>query len=166
MLRLTEHFTLEELAHSELAVRLGIDNTPPADVVPHLVVLANGLEQIRRVTGHPLIVHSGYRCEALERVLCAKDFAAWCNRHGKDVATAWTEYFARKGHPRGYCGDFTCPGFGSPAEVVQVVRGAGIKVDQLIEEGTWVHASFAPELRGQILTARFDEHGVPTYAPA
>jgi zinc D-Ala-D-Ala carboxypeptidase len=143
MLRLTEHFTLEELAHSDIAVRLGIDNTPPADVVPHLVVLANGLEQIRRVTEHALIVHSGYRCEALERVLCAKDFTAWCARHGKDVATAWPEYFARKGHPRGYCGDFTSPGFGSPAEVVQVVRGAGIKVDQLIEEGTWVHASFA-----------------------
>lgn len=160
---LTEHFTLEELTASDTAVRLGIDNMPPAIVIPHLVVLATGLEQIRRIT-RPIHVNSAYRCEALEKVLCAKDFGAWCARHGKNPATAWGEYFERKGHPHGYCADFTCPAFGTPPEIVRVVRNSGIKFDQLIEEGTWVHASFDPRLRGEVMTARFDKAGVPSYA--
>jgi hypothetical protein len=167
-MNLSDHFTYEELVASDTAVRLGIDNTPPPDIVPHLVVNAQGLEQIRKVTGHPLIVHSGYRCEALERVLSAKDFAAWCARHGKDPAIAWPEYFARKGHPKGYCADSICPAFGTPAEVVQVIRGSGIKFDQLIIEGLtasgggWVHSSFDPAMRGQVLTATF-VNGTPSY---
>lgn len=162
-MKLTEHFALEELTHSDMAVRMGIDNTPPQAVVQNLIVLAAGLEQIRSVTGHPLHINSGYRCEELERVLCAKDFAAWCARQGKNFATSWTEYFERKGHPRGFCADFTCRPFGTPLEIIKVVRNCGIRFDQLIEEGTWCHASFDPRLRGEILTATFDKHGTPTY---
>lgn len=161
-MRLSEHFSYEELTASDTAVRLGIDNTPPPEIVPHLTVLAHGLEQIRKVTGHALIVHRGYSCEALEKILTAKDFAAWCVRHGKNPATAWPEYFERKAHPRGYAGDFICPAFGTPIEIVGVVKASGIKFDQLIEEGTWVHASFDPRLRGEILTATFKD-GTPTY---
>ena len=162
MTQLTEHFSLEELTASNTAVRLGIDNTPPPEIVPHLVVNAQGLERIRNVTWQPLIVHRGYSCEALERILTAKDFAAWCARHAKDPAMAWPEYFARKAHPKGYATDFICPAFGPPPEIVRVIRGSGIKFDQLIEEGAWVHASFDPQLRGQVLTATF-VNGTPTY---
>lgn len=163
MTRLTDHFTLEELTHSETAVRLGIDNTPPREVLARLRALARGLERIRRVLRQPMHVNSGYRCEALERVLCGKDFAAWCARHGKDPAGAWPEYFARKGHPKGYCADFISPRFGKPARIVRKLRDSGIAFDQLIEEGTWVHVSFDPRLRGELLTARFAADGTPTY---
>lgn len=168
MNRLTEHFTLEDLTHSDTAVRLGIDNTPPPDIVPHLVVNAQGLERIQKVTWRPLIVHSGYRCEELERILSAKDFFAWCMRHSKDPGFAWPEYFARKSHPKGYSSDFICPAFGPPPEIVKVIRGSGIKFDQLIIEGVtangggWVHASFDPQLRGEVLTATF-VNGTPSY---
>lgn len=164
MTNLTPHFTLEELTHSDMAVRLGIDNTPPAIIVPNLTVLAEGMELVRNVLQHPIHPNSGYRCEEFERVLCAKDFKAWCARHGKDPLTAWPEYFARKGHPNGYCLDFTCPQFGTPLEIVRVVKASGIKFDQLIEEGTWVHASFDPRLRGEVLTAKFDKDGAPSYS--
>lgn len=164
MTYLSDHFTLEELTDSDTAVRLGIDNTPPADILPHLTVTALGMEQVRRVLERPIRVHSGFRCEALEKVLCAKDYAAWCARHGKEQDdVSWAEYFARKGHPQGYCVDFTCPAFGQPVAIVRVLKASGIKFDQLIEEGTWVHASFDPRMRGQVLTARFDKHGTPTY---
>lgn len=162
MTQLTEHFSLEEMTASDTAVRLGIDNTPPPDIVPHLVINAQGLERIRNVTWLPLIVHSAYRCEALERVLTAKDFAAWCARHAKDLEMAWPEYFARKSHPKGYSTDFICPAFGTPAEIVRVIRTCGIKFDQLIEEGNWVHVSFDPQLRGEVLTATFT-NGTPSY---
>lgn len=163
-MKLTEHFTLEDLTDSDMALRLGIDNTPPANVIANLRDLAIGLESMRLMLGRPMRIHSGYRCEALERVLCAKDFAAWCARHRKDPATAWPEYFERKGHPKGYCADWTCPDYGPPIVIVRYLNSTGIRFDQLIQEGTWVHASFDPRMRRQILTASFDANGTPSYA--
>ena len=163
MTLLTPNFTLEELWHSDTAVRLGIDNRPPQGIVPHLEDLAGGLEKVRSVLGHPIRVNSGYRCEALERVLCAKDFAAWCARRERAVSEeAWAQYFAAKAHPQGWAGDITCPQFGTPSRIVKTVRDSGIRFDQCIEEGTWVHFSVDPRMRREVLTASF-ANGVPTY---
>jgi zinc D-Ala-D-Ala carboxypeptidase len=52
-MNLSPHFTLEELTHSELAARRGIDNTPPADVLPRLVNLAHCMELVRDSLGAP-----------------------------------------------------------------------------------------------------------------
>lgn len=166
MTRLTPNFTLEELVHSDTAVRLGIDNTPPPDVVPRLVILAQGMEEIRAMLGGvPVNVHSGYRCEALERVLCEQDFGGWCRRHGMMPSEqSWKIYFARKGHPQGWCADWTARRFGTPRQCIQaIVQTRRVRFDQLIEEGTWAHASFDPRMRGQVLTASFDANGVPSY---
>ena len=164
MTRLTPNFTLEELTHSDTALRLGIDNTPPPDIIPNLIVLATGLEAIRAVLGVPVNVTSGYRCEALERVLCEKDFPAWCRRHRRNPVTDWPEYFERKGHPKGYCGDWTARRYGTPRQCIErVVNSGKVRFDQLIEEGTWSHSSFDPRLRGQVLTATFNSQGEPSY---
>jgi hypothetical protein len=41
----------------------------------------------------------------------------------------------------------------TPYELCQLVKGAGIKFDQMIHEyGRWMHISFAPEMRQQELT--------------
>lgn len=163
-MNLSPHFTLEELSLSDTATRLGIDNAPPADIVVNLKLLASGLELVRSTLGGPLHINSGYRCEALERVLCEKDFVGWCGRHGKDrrAPGSWSEYFARKGHPRGFCADFVCRSFGTPAKIVDKIRKTTIKFDQLIMEGTWVHVSFAPEMRMMAMTATFT-NGTPTF---
>ena len=157
MSALTDHFTLHELSHSDTAVRLGIDNTAPDRIITALFVLAVGLEKVRALLGFPLRVSSGYRCEELERVLCAKDFAAWCSRHGKHQgAQAWDEYFARKAHPKGYAADFTCPAFGDPLAIVKAIEASEVEFDQCIMEGgTWAHISFAPAQRREVLTATF-----------
>ena len=162
-MKLTDHFSLEELIDSDTAVRMGIDNAPPEAIGTNLAVLAAGLEKVRTLLGYPVVIKSGYRCENLEKVLCEKDFAQWCRTHGKNPLAAWPEYFARKAHPRGYAADFICPAFGSPVEIVRKIRGAGMRFDQVIEEGSWVHVSFDPRLRGETLTARFASDGTPTY---
>lgn len=169
-MNLTEHFTLEGLTFSATAARLGIDNTPPLLAAGNLRVLAGGLEQVLRVTGHGLQIHDAYRCEALERVLCAKDFTAWCARHGKFPDEGWQEYFAEKAHPQGFAADFTCADFGTPNEIVRVIRASGIKFDKVIVEGAdkegrggWVHLSFAPAMRGVAMVAIFDSTGTPHY---
>lgn len=167
-MNLTEHFTLEGLSFSATAARRGIDNTPPLLVIGNLRVLAGGLEQVLRVTGHTLQIHDAYRCEALERLLCEKDFEAWCVRHAK-TAGDWQEYFAEKAHPQGFAADFTCAAFGTPTEIVRVIRASGIKFDKVIVEGAvngkggWVHLSFAPAMRGVAMVATFDEKGIPHY---
>ncbi len=45
-----------------------------------------------------------------------------------------------------------CFGFGAPIDVCRAIAGSGVPFDQMIEEGTWVHLSFDPKLRRQILT--------------
>lgn len=161
---LSDHFSLDELTHSDTALRLGISNAPSQETVERLRVLAAGLEKVRALLERPLIVRSGYRCEALERVLTEKDFRAWAARHGKDaLETAWREYFAQKAHPQGYAADFICPAFGTPPQIVRLIAKAGIAFDQVIEEGTWVHISFDPRMRGNVLTATFDASGTPHY---
>lgn len=140
--RLSPHFFLSELVRSETAERLGIDNTPSPEVIERLRENAAGMEQIRALLDVAVHVSSGHRCEELERVLCAKDFAAWCKRHGKSVATAWPEYFARKQHPKGGATDFTAPAYGPPIAVCRAVASSAIAFDQLIFEYTWAHVGW------------------------
>lgn len=136
-MNLSTHFTLEELTFSQTAAREGIDNTPPPEVVARLKHTALGLEAVRVRLGVPLSVSSGYRCLALNRLLGSKDSSA---------------------HVQGDAADFIAPGFGSPATVVSSLKDAGIAFDQLIVEfGRWVHISFAPAMRGELLV--IDTHG-------
>lgn len=161
---ITPHFSFEELIHSDTAERLGIDNQPPPQVAGHLRVLAEGMEQVRAVTGHPIHVNSAYRCEALERLLTQRAFASWCRKRGKlpDEAS-WAEYFAKKAHPQGLGCDFTCRAYGTPREIVRAIIAAGIQFDQLILEGSWVHISFVRDaegnMRNQVLRATFTAAG-------
>jgi len=46
---LSPNFTLEELTHSETAVRLGIDNTPTVEVIDNLKFLSGRLEDVRSI---------------------------------------------------------------------------------------------------------------------
>jgi Peptidase M15 len=137
-MQLTEHFSLEEMTSSEKAAELHIENTAPVDVIDHLKVLAIALEGVRAYLGFPLVVgptHSGYRCPELNKAVGGVGNSA---------------------HLTGYAADFVCPQFGAPIEIVQaIVKNADIKFDQLIQEGTWVHLSVDPQMRGEILTAHF-----------
>jgi hypothetical protein len=69
-MKLTEHFTLEEMIKSQTGSRKGIDNTPGPEVVANLVDLCvNVLEKIRTHFGKPITVNSGYRCPKLNKAI-------------------------------------------------------------------------------------------------
>lgn len=162
--KMRDYFTLSELTVSSLATREGIDNKPSQEIVEILGSTVTKLNKVRELLGYPMPVNSGYRCEALEKILCKKDYAAWCVRRGyRQHDASWNLYFSYKAHPKGYAADFTCDGFGSPVEVVRAIAESPIQFDQLIEEGTWVHISFDPQMRRQILTAKFNKDGTPDY---
>ncbi|NUX55909.1 D-Ala-D-Ala carboxypeptidase family metallohydrolase [Paraburkholderia youngii] len=141
-MRLTDHFTLEELTQSETAARRRIDNTPSTAIVEHLTRTAHTLEQVRTLLGsHPVLVSSGYRSPALNAVVGGA---------------------ANSAHMTGLAADFICPGFGTPLEICRKVAASGIVFDQLIQEGTWVHIGLArvgQKSRQQALTANFGAGG-------
>ncbi len=69
-MKLTEHFTLEEMCRSETARRQGLPNVPQECHVRKLQNLCRQvLEPTRHHFGVPLRVTSGYRCEAVNRMV-------------------------------------------------------------------------------------------------
>lgn len=63
-----KHFTLEELTHSDTAVRLRIDNQAPREAAERLAALVeNVLDPLREIFGKPITVTSGYRSKELNR---------------------------------------------------------------------------------------------------
>ncbi len=145
-MNLSPNFRLEELIASSTGLRLEIDNTPPIDVIEHLRVLAEGLEKVRALLdSKPMHIDSGYRCPALNKAVNGAPNSA---------------------HLLGYAADFVCPEFGTPLEIVNKIKNSYIAFDQAICEGTWVHISFDPKARNQVMTAHFGPNGTSYTAGA
>lgn len=127
---LTPHFSLAELSITQVR---DLDNTPPPDVIQNLKRLAMALEQVRVILGDKVImVNSGFRTAAVNEAVRGKKNSA---------------------HLLGYAADFICPSFGSPLDICRaMLKNGRMRFDQIIEEGTWVHLSVAPPLRGEVLT--------------
>lgn len=134
-MQLTKHFSLEELIVSQTAVRMGIDNTPAPSLMPHLHALAEGLEAVREILGHPIHVTSGYRCAKLNTIVGGA---------------------ADSRHMVGLAADILCPAYGLPLPVCVAIADGISNVDQVIHEfGRWCHVAFpAPGMTGrrQLLT--------------
>jgi|SRR6267378_879861 len=141
-MNLSTNFTLEEATSSSTAQRLGIDNSPSADQLTAMQYAASGMETVRAILGQPVHIDSWLRQPALN----------------KAVGGA-----ANSDHMKGFAVDFTCAAFGPPIVVVKALESAGIHFDQLIQEGSWVHISFNPAMRQQVLTAHFGPGGT-TYS--
>lgn len=63
-----KYFTINELTKSSTAVRYNIDNSAKGEVVKNLILLVDEvLDPLREKFGRPIIVNSGYRCEALNK---------------------------------------------------------------------------------------------------
>lgn len=141
MTQLSEHFTLEEMSSSEVAIRKGINNTPTADIVANLTELAGFLEQVRSLLGVPMHINSAYRSPKVNAAVGGSSTSA---------------------HMTGQAADFVAPAFGTPQDICIEIAASDIQFDQLIYEGTWVHFGIRGDMRRQVLTARFDS-GKATY---
>ena len=63
---ISPNFAFEELYKSDTAKALGINNTPNATVAKRLEdLVVNVLQPLRDLWGAPIIISSGYRCNAL-----------------------------------------------------------------------------------------------------
>lgn len=144
-MNLTQHFTLEEMTASSKAMQLGIDNSPPRELVPRLVMVAEMLERIRSTVNVPVIVTSGYRCEKLNLA----------------VGGATTS-----DHPQGHAADIVAPAFGSATDLARLLAPlvSTLGIGQLILEGVrgkqWVHVSTHVPERAQNRVITITDAGV------
>lgn len=111
-MKLSEHFSLQELTKSSTAERRGIANEPDDTAVENLIMVCEMvLEPVREHYGIPFIPNSGFRCLELNRAIGSSD---------------------RSQHTTGEAVDFEVPGI-SNKEVALWVK-ENCKFDQLILE--------------------------------
>ena len=126
---LSPHFSLDELIATQ---HRQFENWPPPPVQSVLRQVAGRMEAVRALLGDtPITISSGYRNPQVNRAV------------GGALHSA---------HLTGHAVDFNCYGFGDPIEVCRAISKSNIGFDQLVEEGSWVHLSFDPRMRGQVLT--------------
>lgn len=133
-MKLGRHFTLDEFTHSQTAARRGLKNDPGQAELANLQALVEHiLDPLREALGKPIRVSSGFRSAQVNRAIGGA---------------------ASSQHTLGQAADFTVPGM-TTQEVVDAVRALDLPFDQLIEEfGSWVHVSYGPRHRRQVLRAR------------
>jgi len=119
-MNLSEHFTLQELTHSDAAVRQGWENNPDANEINNLTRLAELLEQVRALLGKPISINSGYRSKKVNDSVGSKDSSQ---------------------HRIGCAADIRVSGM-TPSQVCEAIKASDIQFDQLIREfDSWTHIS-------------------------
>ena len=121
-MNLTDHFTLEELTHTD---HRQFDNIPNEAELENLRRLAAFLEEVKTVLGgRPVMVNSGLRSKQVNDAVGSKD----SSQHRLGVAV-----------------DIRVPGL-KPDEVVKTIIASGLAFDQVIREfDRWTHISIPNE---------------------
>ena len=115
---MTEHFTLEELTHTDHRT---LNNTPNETELANIQRLAEFLEELKTVLGgKPIMVNSAFRSKAVNDAVGSKDTSQ---------------------HRIGCAADIRVPAM-TPDQVVRAVIASGIGYDQVIREfDRWTHIS-------------------------
>jgi putative chitinase len=117
-MNLTEHFTLEELTHTD---HRELSNEPNESETENLKRLAGFLEQVKTTLGgKPIMVNSAFRSKAVNDAVGSKDTSQ---------------------HRVGCAADIRVPGM-TPDEVVKTIMSSDLQYDQIIREfDRWTHIS-------------------------
>ena len=118
MTQLSEHFSLEELTHTD---HREFDNTPNASELANLTRLAAFLETVKTALGgKPVMINSAFRSKQVNDAVGSKDTSQ---------------------HRIGCAADIRVPGM-TPDEVVRALIAADLPFDQIIREfDRWTHIS-------------------------
>ena len=124
-MNLTEHFTLEELTHTD---HRELENIPNEIELTNLKRLAEFLETVKTVLGgKPIMVNSAFRSKMVNDAVGSKDTSQ---------------------HRVGCAADIRVPSM-TPDEVVKAIIASGIGYDQIIREfDRWTHISVPNDPNG------------------
>jgi hypothetical protein len=117
-MNLTEHFTLEELTHTD---HREFSNEPNESEIENIKRLAGFLEQVKTALGgKPVMVNSAFRSKEVNDAVGSKDSSQ---------------------HRVGCAADIRVPGM-TPDEVVKTIMASDLQYDQIIREfDRWTHIS-------------------------
>ena len=142
-MNLTDHFTLEELTHTD---HRQFENIPNEAELENLRRLAAFLEEVKTVLGgRPVMVNSGFRSKQVNDAVGSKD----SSQHRLGVAV-----------------DIRVPGL-KPDEVVRTIIASGLPYDQVIREfDRWTHVSIpnTPEAAPRRQALIIDKAGTRVFA--
>lgn len=128
-----KYFSIKEMTKSNTATAKGIDNTPDQTITDNLTKLIEAvLDPLREWYGKPIIVNSGYRCEALNKAIGGAKSSQ---------------------HMLGEAADITAGSKEENEELFNYIKD-NLEFDQLINESdfSWVHVSYREgRLRKQVL---------------
>ena len=137
-MKLTEHFSLEELTHTD---HREYDNTPNDAELENLVRLAEFLEEVKAALGgRPIMVNSAFRSQQINNSVGGSN---------------------KSQHLLGCAVDFRVPKL-TPDEVVRIIISAGLPYDQIIREfNAWTHISIpnTPDLKPRNQALIIDKQG-------
>ena len=145
---ISKHISMKEATKSITALRLGIDNTPNADAINNMKLLAEKVfEPLREWVGGPIKINSMYRSPALNEAIGGSSKSQHCCKGGASAIDIDDVY----GHK-------------TNAEMFHFVKDE-LSFDQMIwefgnEDGPdWVHISYISEEknRNRILKAVRDD---------
>lgn len=145
-LQITKHFSLREMSRSATASRLGLNNTPPPEYMPNMLLVCERLEQIRANYDRPVRVLSCYRSPAVNAAVGGSTNSA---------------------HRFGMAADFEIPGVSN----IEVARWCAENIsdyDQIIYEfgeTGWVHIGFSRAAPRKQLLSAVKEGGKTVYKP-
>lgn len=145
-MRLSDHFTLEELIFSQTAARDNIDNTPSEETIKNLTRTCGLLEQVRKAVARPIVITSGYRSPELNRMIGGKPTSQHCMGCAADIKVNSM----------------------SIDDLMNAIIAADLDYDQCIHEfNSWVHIS-VPSRNGGIPRKEklvIDHNGTRKYEP-
>jgi len=149
-MKISDHITYAEAIHSNTAKRKGIDNTPTANQIAAMKLLAEKIfEPLRKWVGGPIKVNSFFRSEALNEAIGGVSSSQHCKGQAIDI----DDVYGKK----------------TNADMYHWIQ-TNLNYDQMIWEfGTdiqpnWIHISYVSEEknRNKCLKA-YKEHGRTKY---
>lgn len=149
-MKISEHLDLAEVIRSESAKRNGISNMPTPEHIENFKALAEAIfEPIRSYFNVPIRISSGYRSKELNSLIKGSSSSQHCKGQAIDIDMDGTSI--------------------TNMQIFDFIKD-NLPVDQLIYEfgddinPDWVHVSYVPKGRGQILKA-FKINGQTKYFP-
>ena len=133
-----KYFSIAELTKSSTAIKKKINNTPTKEVENNLnQLIDNILDPLREAWGHPIIVGSGYRCEALNKAVGGAAHSQHKLGQAADIHTKSDLAEDNK-------------------KLFELIKQLKLPFDQLINEYNynWIHVSYSPRNRRQILNIK------------
>lgn len=133
-----KYFNIAELTKSDTATKKKINNQPTKQIETNLNQLVdNILDPLREAYGEPIIVSSGYRCPELNKAVGGATSSQHTLGQAADIHTKSNTKEANK-------------------KLFDLIKGLKLPYDQLINEYgyKWVHVSYSPRNRRQILNIK------------